>query len=137
MEAKSYVYILISNTGKSFKIGKTDNLYLRYETLRKFWGDFSLDDSYALKCDMSYAYKLEKLLQNLVIDSRVSFDTIDQKDGWTEFFDISAFDELKEFAMTVLPTFKKNIEFLDFREYVEKKQEVKELDRMLKMLNKI
>lgn len=112
---QSYVYILINDNRDMYKIGKTDNLNLRIETLMKYWGKFNLKDSFAIKCDRDYAFKLESLLQNLMTDNKYEFitDIDNSKDGFSEFFKIESLPLLIEFINGPLNSMKKGLSIIN------------------------
>jgi len=48
---KSYVYILPLEDGNIFKIGKSNEVDIRMNTLSKIWGKFDLSKVFALESD--------------------------------------------------------------------------------------
>lgn len=117
---KSYVYILINHDKTMFKIGTTNNLQLRLKTLKSFWGEFKVWESFAIETSQNYSFKLESLLKNLVYDYRVKFpEDFKDKSGWTEFFKIEALEDLKDFINKSLLSFKKDLKLIEMKKFSE------------------
>jgi len=87
-------YILISiKKKKIFKIGKADNVVNRYESLTNIYGDFDLKTSYYIKCKDESVFKLESILHYIFKDFNVIQDN---KEGYTEWFDIKCYEQVIE-----------------------------------------
>ena len=115
---KGFVYVLLSKDKKIFKIGSTDNLRLRVKALQKFWGDFDLDDCFALECDREFKFRLESTLLNLLSDSQVVFDEGEKEHGYTEFFYIEAFPLLNKIVKEVLPICIKDLKKIELKDLI-------------------
>jgi len=91
----SFIYLLILENNKIFKIGKADNIINRYETLKRGWGNFNLKNSYQIKCKENNIFKLEKTLHYIFKD----FNTIpnNQNEGYTEWFDMKCYNDVINF----------------------------------------
>lgn len=85
------VYILVSNCGTMFKVGKSENFFSRLEQLEKDW-DFDILKSYLIITETQYISKLEVALHKLLITFNVSMNY--NKTGVTEFFEIKSLDFL-------------------------------------------
>jgi len=91
-EEVSFVYLLLSLDNKKFKIGKSDNVYNRYNTLRKNWGEFDLEKSWQIKCKKKQVHSVEKILH--FIFDKWNIKLTEQLDGYTEWFDVACMDEV-------------------------------------------
>lgn len=79
-----------------FKIGKADNVIARIIQLNRHWGEFDLGMSIEIVCDTASVMQMEKILHNVFSDKKLLLD--EQKDGYTEWFDISCFDDVVHMA---------------------------------------
>ena len=99
----SYVYLLLSTDGEKFKIGKADNVYSRYATLKKYWGGFNLKKSMQIKCDKKQVHNLEKILHFVFDNYNINLPS--DFDGYTEWFDSNCFEDavdlLKDIAWKI------------------------------------
>lgn len=97
----SYVYVLIHEKGKMFKIGKANNVKSRVEQLEKHWGTFQIDNSMILKVKSEKeSLNLERMLQRLF--EKYNLKNLDRnKDGSSEFFKIECLDILIENLYTI------------------------------------
>lgn len=87
----SYLYLLVAADQSSFKIGVSINPTQRMSDLP---GDFDRQRSVQFKCDAQEVYKVEKTLHFLFRKHRTekSFG-----DGYTEWFSIDCFNDVKNF----------------------------------------
>jgi len=117
MNEYSYVYLLLDKSKKKFKIGLTKNILQRYRTLNSIYGEFSVKDSYLIKCEGNYAKKLEKILHFTFSDFNlyINFDS----EGHTEWFDVSCLNDLIKFV--------KEIKKIN-RNIIEIKQNIQEIE---------
>jgi len=112
MKTKSWVYILVNKETNIYKIGKTDNLKTRINYLQKLWGKFDLSQTLAIRCDKDYSFKLESLLQNLMIESRVEFER-ETRSGRTELFNLDSLNDLKIFINDYLLNFNSSLKLVE------------------------
>jgi hypothetical protein len=87
----SYLYLLVAADGSTFKIGVSENPTQRMSGLPE---DFDRQLSIQFKCDEQEVYKAEKALHFLFRKHHVvkSFGA-----GYTEWFSINCFDDVKTF----------------------------------------
>lgn len=136
----SYVYILVDKTKKKFKIGLTKNILQRYKTLNSIYGDFSLRDSYLIKCKRDYGKKLEKVLHFIFND--FNFNINSSLEGYTEWYKISSLKDVIELLQKIKKLNKNIIEIIkDIREiinesYLLKKGEKKEQINKIEYIKK-
>ncbi|HFT6957226.1 TPA: GIY-YIG nuclease family protein [Proteus mirabilis] len=88
----SNVYILIYPHLNAIKVGKADNLFNRIQQLNH-WGKPDLNISYMVEINKENVYKLEGALHLVLYPFK---KIMDKKDGYTEFFDIEALDEVSK-----------------------------------------
>jgi hypothetical protein len=81
------IYLLIYPDLKAFKIGKGNDVFIRADSIKKFWGEPNYLDSLSLKIDSMLVFKLEKSLHGLLEKFNMNFD---MGDGKTEFFSFDA-----------------------------------------------
>jgi len=117
MSKNSYVYILVDKSLKKFKIGLTKDILQRYKTLNSLYGNFSIKDSYLIKCKNDYAKKLEKILHFTFSD--FNLDIKSHVEGHTEWFDICCLNDLIKFVKEI-KQINKNV--------IEIKQNIKEIE---------
>lgn len=79
----SNLYLLNFPDNNAIKIGKANNIQRRIDDLKSHWGTVDYNNSYYLKGDEKYIFKLEKTLHFLVKDFRIKEL---QGDGKTEMF---------------------------------------------------
>lgn len=79
-----------------FKIGKADNVLCRVNTLKYEWGTFDLENSKFIKTKKHEVYQLEKFLHYMYSEANID-NTALSKDGFSEWFDISIFEEVIKF----------------------------------------
>ncbi|MCT7596084.1 GIY-YIG nuclease family protein [Aliarcobacter butzleri] len=91
---KGYVYLLVSEDQKSFKIGKANEVNVRIDQLSKHW-NFDLNSSYVIETDFNNTLNLERLLQRSLAYFKV--EIFAKKDGYTEFFDIKGLDYILKY----------------------------------------
>lgn len=112
---KSSIYILIENNNKIFKIGKANNVLVRYEQLNKHYS-FNLEKSYEITTTQKEVLEIEKILH--LMFSSFNIKDLPSADGYTEFFDICCLDDvlifLNEFKTRKNVEIKKGI-FLEKR----------------------
>jgi len=87
----SYVYLLLSTDGDKFKIGKADDVYSRYSTLKKYWGEIDFNKSMQIRCNKKQVHSLEKTL-HFIFDN-YNIDMQSNADGHTEWFDSDCFED--------------------------------------------
>lgn len=112
-EQKYYVYILLHNEEKIFKIGKSKNLENRVCDLEDTWGEFSKDHSYVFVGSENQISNLERLLHRLFINYKVY--NLSKGTGYTEFFYIEALQILINFE-PMLKTFGIDVNFFKLSE---------------------
>lgn len=89
-----FVYLLIHQTEPRFKVGIASDPLIR---LKQLPDKINLNESLMAKClDKAHAFKVEKTLHFLFRSSQV--ENLPQRDGYTEWFDISVLDEVKDFC---------------------------------------
>jgi len=113
---KGYVYILLSKDKEIYKIGSTDNIKIRMKALKRFWGDFDIDDCIAIECDREFKFRLESMLLTLMSEHKVSFDDEEKENGWSEFFYATSLTQLKSFIDNMLHKFIKDIKVINLKE---------------------
>lgn len=91
----SFIYILVLENGKIFKIGKSNDIIKRYGILKSKWGNFNLTKSYQIKCKENSIFKIEKTLHYIFKDFNILPDC--RYDGYIEWFDIQCYDDVIDF----------------------------------------
>jgi hypothetical protein len=99
-EVISYVYFSVSEDRSGFKIGVSQNP-LRRNT--QFSEKIDLLNSIKFSCQKSDAFRIEKSIHFLFDKNRLQKD---KGDGYTEWFDFSAFDEISNFVINNKDKFK-------------------------------
>ena len=95
---KTNLYVLIFNEFDAIKIGKTDDIASRVNTLKKYWGEPNYSESYVLEVDYDKIFSLEKALHSILKAFSKDFGS---GDGKTEMFDKKAL----EYALAHLQLF--------------------------------
>lgn len=112
----SYVYVLVYPHLNAIKVGKADVILNRVQQL-SHWGKPDLKKSYQIRVDKSDVYKLEGALHLVLSPFKKKMN---KKDGYTEFFEISALKEIER-VEHIFPldksaiNFEKDINKLDSR----------------------
>jgi hypothetical protein len=96
---KSYIYFLVSTDKDKFKIGKADNVYSRYTQLKRVWGEFDIKNSFQIECNQKNVFDVEHILHFLLEKYNLS---LEQKDGYTEWFDYNCFDDAQSLLSSIL-----------------------------------
>ncbi|MCT7632117.1 GIY-YIG nuclease family protein [Aliarcobacter butzleri] len=109
---KGYVYLLVSEDQKSFKIGKANEVNVRIDQLSKYW-NFDLNSSYVIETDFNNTLNLERLLQRSLAYFKV--EIFAKKDGYTEFFDIKGLDYILEYIDFLIKT--NNVKIFDYNSF--------------------
>jgi len=86
---KQYIYFLINKNQPVFKIGVSVNTNQR---MKQLGGDFDLEKSFYIECEE--AFVVEKILHRVFRKHNVVFTN---KEGFTEWFDVSCFEAVVEF----------------------------------------
>ena len=89
----SYVYLLVSEDHSSFKVGVSLNPLKRVLQLPE---NIDVERSFQFSCQRSHAFRAEKSIHFLFDKYRLNKD---KSDGYTEWFDFSAFDEVQKFVI--------------------------------------
>jgi len=89
------VYLLKSKHDQMFKIGKSINLTQRLSALQKDY-EFDLENSWTLEISQKEVFKLENLLHFSFEKARI--DNLPKAKGYTEFFNVSSFDDVLMFV---------------------------------------
>lgn len=89
------VYLLKSKHDQMFKIGKSINLTQRLSALQKDY-EFDLENSWTLKIPQKEVFKLENLLHFSFEKARI--DNLPKAKGYTEFFNVSSFNDVLMFV---------------------------------------
>ena len=97
MESNNYVYVIIRENEKMFKVGSSMSFLSRFRTLMNHWGEFmgSEEGSFLIKCDEDFFRQLENMIHK-ILDNYWIHD-LEKKDGSCEFFDIKALPVLNQF----------------------------------------
>ncbi len=95
----SSVYLLVSKEHPMFKIGKADNIISRLTQLKRKWGEFNLEQSIEIVCSPDASFRLEKNLHYVFSEKNLVLD--DQKEGYTEWFDMHCFDDVIEMVNSI------------------------------------
>lgn len=93
-EKFSYVYFGIAKDRSGFKIGVSQNPIKRASS---FATEIELEDSMQFRCKRSDAFRMEKAIHFLFGKHRLAKD---KADGYTEWFDFAALDEVRAFVVT-------------------------------------
>ena len=96
----SYVYLLVSEDHSSFKVGVSLNPLKRVLQLPE---NIDVERSFQFSCQRSHAFRAEKSIHFLFDKYRLNKD---KSDGYTEWFDFSAFDEIQKFVIRNQDKFK-------------------------------
>ena len=96
----SYVYLLVSEDHSSFKVGVSLNPLKRVSQLPE---NIDVERSFQFSCQRSDAFRAEKSIHFLFDKYRLNKD---KSDGYTEWFDFSAFDEIQKFVIRNQDKFK-------------------------------
>lgn len=131
---KGYVYLLISEDQKSFKIGKANEVNTRLKQLNKFW-EFNLNESLILEVDINNTINTEKLLHRFLKDFQLPQEEVNKKVGYTEFFDFKAFKYIKSHINSLKVLHK--IKIFTFNEYHELSKQIKIKKEAVKQVKKI
>lgn len=126
----SYVYMLVAQDHKKFKIGKADDIHKRIQTLQNTWNQFDLNKSLQIKCKKNDVYKIEKTLH--FIFENWNIDIQEKQDGYTEWFDINCFEEAKNMILSIL-----NAKSQDKIELIEGIQVTQKLPKKLNWWNEL
>ncbi|MGT2884019.1 GIY-YIG nuclease family protein [Streptococcus ferus] len=95
MAKKSYIYILNwTEVHGCIKIGKANNIWNRYQQLKKGFGEADLENSYWFEERETDILQIEKLLHTFTRKYKVDFP--EKLDGSTELFEIEALDEVRD-----------------------------------------
>ncbi|MDX8000163.1 GIY-YIG nuclease family protein [Xenorhabdus sp. Reich] len=86
---RTNLYILVYKNKNIIKIGKTNNIYNRVQTLKRHWGEVDYGASYLLLSTPDVVSKLEKSLHLLLSKHAIK---LEKKDGYTEIFSYSSLD---------------------------------------------
>lgn len=90
---KSNLYLLVFPQKNSLKIGKSDNIQNRINTIKRWWGDIDYESSYSVCADTATVFQLEKALHCLFAPHSIDFE---EGDGKTEFFNLDVLDKALE-----------------------------------------
>lgn len=90
----SNLYFLNFPQLNAIKIGKADDVENRYQSLKSYWGDADLNNSYYVSLPSDEVYKYERSLH--ILFSKFN-KKIDKGDGWTEFFEIDILEDVINF----------------------------------------
>ena len=93
-EKFSYIYFGIAKDLSGFKIGVSRNPIKRASS---FSTEIELADSMQFRCKRSDAFRMEKTIHFLFGKHRLAKD---KADGYTEWFDFAALDEVRGFVVT-------------------------------------
>ena len=93
-EKFSYVYFGIAKDLSGFKIGVSQNPIKRASSLST---EIELEDGMQFRCKRSDAFRMEKTIHFLFGKHRLSKE---KSDGYTEWFDFAALDEVRGFVVT-------------------------------------
>lgn len=117
MESNNYVYVIVHENEKMFKVGSSMSFLSRFSTLTNHWGGFIGTDggSFLLKCDEDFFRQLENMIHK-ILDNYWIHD-LEKKDGSCEFFDIKALPVLNQFLEDLT-------EFQDLFEICEIEEEI-------------
>ncbi|GEM_PF-330072 len=88
----SHVYFFVSRDHSSFKVGVSLNPLKRISQLTE---NIDVERSFQFSCQRSDAFRAEKSIHFLFDKYRLNKD---KSDGYTEWFDFSAFDEIQKFV---------------------------------------
>ncbi|HFI0107772.1 TPA: GIY-YIG nuclease family protein [Streptococcus suis] len=95
MTKKSYIYILNwTEVHGCIKIGKANNIWNRYQQLKKGFGEADLENSYWFEEKETAILQIEKLLHTFTRKYKVDFPK--KLEGSTELFEIKALDEVRD-----------------------------------------
>ncbi|HFI2473553.1 TPA: GIY-YIG nuclease family protein [Streptococcus suis] len=95
MAKKSYIYILNwTEVHGCIKIGKANNIWNRYQQLKKGFGEADLENSYWFEEKETAILQIEKLLHTFTRKYKVDFPK--KLEGSTELFEIKALDEVRD-----------------------------------------
>ena len=89
-----YVYFGIAKDRSGFKVGVSQNPVKRASS---FATEIELEDSMQFRCKRSDALRMEKTIHFLFGKHRLAKD---KADGYTEWFDFAALDEVRGFVVT-------------------------------------
>ena len=95
-EIVSYVYFGVAEDRSGFKVGVSLNPFKRTSN---FPEKIDLANSFQFSCQRSDAFRAEKSIHFLFDKYRLNKD---KSDGYTEWFDFSAFDEIQKFGLYVI-----------------------------------
>jgi len=85
---KANIYILVHESRKMFKIWKTTSFKERLFSLKRTWGNFLLDESFIISCNIDDMSILEHSIHLLLKDYRIQLDAT-YWNWYTEFFHIN------------------------------------------------
>ncbi len=88
----SNVYFLVNKNGANFKIGVSFDPHMR---IAKFIEEVGIKKSFHVSCERKRSMMIENILHRLFKESKIDMPA---QDGYTEWFDISCFDEVKGFV---------------------------------------
>lgn len=111
---KGYVYLLVSQDLKSFKIGKANEVNTRVDQLSKHW-NFNLNESYIIETDFNNTFNLERLLHRFLANYKINIFA--KKDGYTEFFDINGLSFVLEFKELLSKT--NNTRIISYQDFIK------------------
>jgi hypothetical protein len=89
-----YVYFGIAKDRSGFKVGVSQSPIKRASS---FSTEIELEDSMQFRCKRSDAFRMEKTIHFLFGKHRLAKD---KADGYTEWFDFAALDEVRGFVVT-------------------------------------
>ena len=89
-----YVYFGIAKDRSGFKVGVSQNPLKRASSLST---EIELEDGMQFRCKRSDAFRMEKTIHFLFGKHRLAKD---KADGYTEWFDFAALDEVRGFVVT-------------------------------------
>jgi len=85
----THLYLIVFPQKSIFKIGKANDIHNRIHSLKAYWGDPDLDQSYYVVADENLVFRIELALKNILLGYKYECD---DGDGKTEIFDIEALD---------------------------------------------
>lgn len=89
MAETTHLYLMVFPDKQLLKVGKANDIFLRGQTLKRWWGAPDYGQSYHLKAPEALIFKLEKAL-HLFLDRYTSDEPMG--DGKTEIFSLDALD---------------------------------------------
>lgn len=94
MPKKSYIYIIDwTERHNCIKIGKANNIWERYRSLKRDFGEADLENSYWLEEKESNIYNIEKIIHTFIRQYKIDYPVA--VNGYTELFQYEALEEIK------------------------------------------